>query len=158
MAQVFPGRYTAQIDEPFVVFLIGMRFNRLWAIHKWWPVFKAMVPMLTTLIKHPQKGLLGAHTWLRWREVMLVQYWRSFEDLERFARAPDEPHLSAWKSFNQKVGNSGTVGIWHETFLVAAHQYECVYGNMPQTGLALATQHLPATGNRETARLRINRE
>jgi len=25
MATIFPGRYTAQSDEPFVVFLIGMR-------------------------------------------------------------------------------------------------------------------------------------
>jgi hypothetical protein len=33
MSQVFPGRYTAQIDEPFVVFLIGVRINRLFALH-----------------------------------------------------------------------------------------------------------------------------
>ena len=29
MAQVFRGRYTARSDEPFVVFLIGMRINQL---------------------------------------------------------------------------------------------------------------------------------
>jgi hypothetical protein len=27
MAQIFSGRYTARTDEPFVVFLIGMRVN-----------------------------------------------------------------------------------------------------------------------------------
>ena len=31
MAKVIPGRYTAQTDEPFVVFMIGMRVNRLFA-------------------------------------------------------------------------------------------------------------------------------
>lgn len=35
---VFPGRYTAQLDGSFVVFIIGMRVNKLWAIHKWLPV------------------------------------------------------------------------------------------------------------------------
>ncbi len=74
MARIFPGRYTAQIDDPFVVFLIGMRINKFWAFHKWFPTFKAMYPMLTTLFKHPEKGLLGIHTWFSWREVMLVQY------------------------------------------------------------------------------------
>ncbi len=29
MTNVVPGRDTAQIDEPFVVFLIGMRINKL---------------------------------------------------------------------------------------------------------------------------------
>jgi hypothetical protein len=30
MAPVIPGRFTAQMDEPFVVFLIGMRVTALW--------------------------------------------------------------------------------------------------------------------------------
>ena len=30
MSAIKPGRFTARPDEPFVVFLIGMRFNRLW--------------------------------------------------------------------------------------------------------------------------------
>ncbi|HEY4959456.1 MAG TPA: DUF4188 domain-containing protein, partial [Terriglobales bacterium] len=46
-------------------------------------------------------------------------------------------------------------GIWHETYLVNARQYECVYGNMPLFGLAAATNHVAAIGNRETARLRM---
>jgi len=56
------------------------------------------------------------------------------------------------------VGNDGTVGIWHETYLVQAGQYEAVYGNMPIFGLAAATQHVPATGRRETAAGRIGRQ
>ena len=155
MAKIFPGRYTARTDKPFVVFLIGMRINQLWAVHKWMPVAAAMPPMLKTLAAHPAKGLLGVESWVRWREVLTVQYWRSFEELEQFARNPTDPHLQAWKDFNQRVGSDGSVGIWHETFLVEAGQFECVYGNMPRYGLAAATEHVPAVGNRETARLRL---
>ena len=52
----------------------------------------------------------------------------------------------------------GTVGIWHETYLIQPHQYEAVYGNMPVFGLAKATQHVPAVGRRETARRRLGGE
>ena len=155
MAQVFPGRCTALTDEPFVVFLIGMRINQLWALHKWMPVASAMPRMLRTLAESPAMGLLGVHTWMRWREVLAVQYWRSFEDLENFARRPSEPHLQAWKDFNQRVGADGSVGIWHETYMVNARQYECLYANMPLFGLAAATSHVAAVGNLETARLRM---
>ena len=155
MAKIFAGRFTASIDGPFVVFMIGMRINQLWAVHKWLPVAKAMPPMLELLAKNPAKGFLGVHTWVRWREVMGVQYWRSFEDLENFARNPTDPHLQVWKDFNRRVGSDGSVGIWHETYIVSARQYECVYGNMPLFGLAAATSHVAAVGNRETARLRM---
>jgi len=155
MPRIFPGRYTAHIDGPFVVFLIGMRINQLWAVRKWMPVAVAMPPMLKALENDTTKGLLRVETWLRWREVMGVQYWRSFEDLERFARNPSDLHLQAWKDFNQRVGSNGSVGIWHETFLVEAGRFECVYGNMPLFGLAAATEHVAAVGNRETARLRL---
>jgi hypothetical protein len=80
MAQIFPGRYTARSDEPVVVFLIGMRVNKLGAVGKWLPVFRAMGPMLQTLYTHPEKGFLGGTTWLGWRSIMLVQWrwgWRA---------------------------------------------------------------------------------
>lgn len=158
MAQVFAGRYTAQIDGPFVVFVIGMRVNRPWAVHKWLPVARAMGPMIRTLYQHPEKGFLGARTFMAGRVIMTLQYWRSFEDLERFARAKDDPHLAAWKRFNKAVGTDGSVGIFHETYLVQAGQYEAVYGNMPRFGLAEVAQHVPATGKRETARRRLGGE
>ena len=85
MARIFPGRFTARIDGPFAVFLIGMRINQLWAVHKWGPVAMAMPPMLKLLANNPAKGFLGAEQWVRWREVMTVQYWTSFDHLEQFA-------------------------------------------------------------------------
>lgn len=157
MANIFNGRYTAHTEESFVVFLIGFRINKLWAVHKWLPVGAAMGPMIRTLYAHPEKGFLSAESFLYFPGAALVQYWRSFEDLERFAKAPSDPHLGAWRTFNQRVGDDGSVGIWHETYVVQAGQYECVYGNMPRFGLAKAFEHLPATGRRETARLRMGK-
>ncbi len=152
MSLIFPGRFTAQVDGSCVVFVIGMRVNRLWAVHRWLPVARAMGPMLRQLLTQRELGLLHAEPLLYWRGVALVQYWRSFEQL---ARSPAATHLDVWKRFNRAVGGDGSVGIWHETCLVQAGQYEAIYGNMPRRGPARAGMHLPATGRRETARRRL---
>jgi hypothetical protein len=157
MPSVIPGRFTATKDEPFVVFMIGVRINRPLAVRKWVPTARAMGPMLRELYKHPEKGFLGAETFVYWPGVALLQYWRSFEDLETFARNPDDPHLPAWQRFNRTVGSDGSVGIFHETFIVERGNYEAIYGNMPVFGLAKATEHVRAIGGRETARRRLMR-
>lgn len=155
---VFPGRYTAQTDEPFVVFLIGMRVNNFWAFRKWMPVARAMPPMMDVLYRHPEKGFLGAETFFRfWPPVsMMMTYWRSFDDLERFARSKDDPHADAWRRFNQAIGDDGSVGIWHETYMVEPGRYEAVYGNMTVFGLAAASKHIPITGRHHTAHGRVS--
>ncbi len=157
MAQVTPGRFTAKMDEPFVVFIIGMRINKLLAIRKWLPTVRAMGPMLRELYRHPEKGFLGAEFFLYWRGPAILQYWRSFEDLEKFARNPDDPHMPAWQRFNRSVGKDGSVGIFHETYIVERANYEAIYSNMPPFGLAKATERVPAVGGRETARRRLMR-
>jgi hypothetical protein len=91
LSGVMPGRYTAQTGEPFVVFLIGMRINRFFAFRKWIPTALAMGPMLRTLFQHPEKGFLGGELIFYWRGVGLIQYWRPFEDLEKFARNREDP-------------------------------------------------------------------
>lgn len=153
--KVLPGRFTAQTDEPFVVFLIGMRVNRFFAFRKWIPTVLAMQPMLHTLRRHPGIGLLGAQLIFYRRGIGVIQYWRSFDDLEAFARNKDDPHFEAWRRFNKTIGSDGSVGIWHETYLVEAGRYEGVYNNMPVFGFAAATSHVPAVGRRETARRRL---
>lgn len=154
MAKVHNGRYMAHIDGDFVVFLIGMRVNKPWRPDKWLPVAREMPPMLNALFKNPQKGMLGARFgWMG--GPLVVQYWRSFEDLESFARNTADPHRPAWQRFNKKVGNSGEVGIWHETFKVRAGDYECMYGNMPRVGLAAAADHLPIGRKSDSAAQRI---
>lgn len=154
MSSVHPGRFTADMPDDFVVFLIGMRVNRPWKPHKWMPILKVMPGMLRWLDEHPEAGLLSWHNaWIKGPAV--VQYWRSFEDLNRFARGREQPHLPAWKVFNQSVRASGDVGIWHETYKVRAGEYECMYGNMPQIGLAAATRHVAMGSTGQSAAHRI---
>src|SRR5687768_10162745 len=156
---VFAGRFTAQMDEPFIVFLIGMRVNKLWQLKKWVPTAMAMPPMLQELFTHgEEKGFLGGEMFYRFGPLttMMVTYWRSFEDLERFARSKDDPHLPAWKEFYKRVGNDGSVGIYHETYVIPAGHHETIYGNMPLFGLAAATQHVPVTGHLHAARKRLH--
>jgi Monooxygenase af470-like len=153
---IFPGRFSAQLDGDFVVFLIGMRVNKPWKVRSWFPVFRAMPQMLRELERHPEAGLLHVSSGLIGASPVVVQYWRSFEQLERYARDADAEHFPAWKWFNQAVRGSGDVGIWHETYRVQAGDYEAIYGNMPRIGLARAGRHLPL-GSTSTAARRLGR-
>jgi hypothetical protein len=108
--------------------------------------------MLDYLVQHPEKGLLGYQSNLP--SLTTVQYWRSFEHLERFARDESDPHLAPWRAFWKRVGRSDRTGIWHETYLVRAGEYEAVYGNMPPYGLAKATE-LVRLSEDATARRRL---
>ena len=155
MAQVMRGRFTADMDDAFVVFLIGMRINRLRAVSKWVGTFMVMPALLKELKQHPEKGLLGMEYFMYWRGIALVQYWRSFDELERFARDPGARHLPGWRWFNRTIGADGSVGFWHETYIVKQGQSEVIYNNMPPFGLAAATSVVPALGRRETASRRL---
>jgi fumigallin biosynthesis monooxygenase-like protein len=153
--QVIARRVAAHMDGDFVVFLIGMRINKLWKLHKWLPVFRAMGRMLKELSARPDSGLLG------FRHVgglTFVQYWRSFEHLEAYARNPDQSHWPAWTAFSRRMKASrGDVGIWHETYLIPAGRYEAIYSGMPPFGLGKVGRLVDAAGARESARGRLSR-
>jgi len=149
---IFHGRHSASIEGDFVVFLIGMRINKPWKVHRWLPVFMAMPRMIRELERDPDCGFLGATQGVLTTGPSLIQYWRSFEHLERYARDPDARHLPAWRAFNKRVRGSGDVGIWHETYCVRAGEYEAVYGNMPRVGLANVAEHVPLGSTTSAAR------
>ena len=154
MVKTIDQRIAATIEGDFVVFLIGARINKWWKFHKFLPIGKAMGRMIEELKAQPELGLLHVESWLG-RTIVMVQYWRSFDDLHNYARQQDAEHLPAWAEFNRQVGSNGDVGIWHETYLVKANQYEGIYNNMPEFGLAKAGTWQPATGKRNTARGRL---
>lgn len=158
MGKVETGRFTAGPEGSFVVFAIGMRINRFLAVRDWLPTAMAMSPMLKELYRNPEKGFLGAEYFLSSRGPMILQYWRSFEDLEKFARDPNAPHLPAWRRFNQKAKRGGSVGIWHETYTIDPGHHETVYSNMPPFGLAKATERVPVNPATSDARARIERK
>lgn len=150
---VIPERMSARIDGDFVVFIIGMRINHLWKVHRWVPVVLATRRLMRALrAAGPDSGFLG-HTGLR---MIIVQYWRSFDHLEAWARAADGPHRREWAAFNRTIGHArGDVGMWHETYLVKAGQYETAYSGMPPFGLGRAGEVVPATGTWNDARGRL---
>ena len=114
-----------------------------------------MGAMQGVLAGRREPGCLHGANW-NGRTTISVQYWRSFEHLEQFARSPDLPHLEPWREFNRLVRDNGAIGIWHETYLVPAGRFEAIYGNMPRMGLAAAGRHqragLHSTAARRTGR------
>ena len=132
------GQYVAdpQVDD-VVVFIIGMRINRLRRVRTWWPVFVSMPRMLRELAAS-DRGLLGAHSLLGGRTLVTIQYWRSAEELGAFARDASLSHAPAWRAFNRDTAATGDVGIFHETYVVPADRVESLYGNMTAFGLGAA--------------------
>lgn len=88
---IIDTRMAARIEGDLVLFLIGMRINKPWKLSKWLPVFLAMPKMLKELEKsdRAETGFLG-HNGLSLGTI--VQYWRSFDDLERYARSQEGMH------------------------------------------------------------------
>lgn len=153
-------RLAAAHQGPLVVFIIGLRINRFAKIGQWWPVARAMGPMLAELYASKDSGFLGHETMVSsLRSLCMVQYWRDFASLEAYASAPELAHWPAWRAFNKAAksdaaGNSA-VGIFHETYAVPADGHEAIYVNMPEFGLGKVSGLVPATGSRQSARARM---
>lgn len=155
MNTIFAGRYTARLAEPGIaVFLIGMRINNPLRVDRWLPVAGAMPKMLKYLAAEPESGLLSFQMWFG-RTTLLLSYWRSAADLVSFAGDSRAPHAEAWRAFNRRAGRDGTVGVWHETYVIRPGQAEAIYANMPAFGLAAATAHEPVTKETGSAMRRL---
>ncbi|MDM0113066.1 DUF4188 domain-containing protein [Variovorax sp. J22R133] len=150
-------RLTATFDGPFVVFLIGMRVNNPLKVHKWLPVATAMPRMVRELQQQPELGLLHAEMWFS-RTTIMVQYWRTMEQLLAYAKSKNASHLPAWQAFNRNVGTDGTVGVWHETYAASQGTYENIYVNMPPFGLGVAGTTQAATSGKKSAAGRLGRK
>lgn len=151
---VHPGRFTAELDGPVTVFLIGMRVNAPLRVRSWWPTFVAMPRMLGHLEAHPETGYLGQHSWFG-RTTILLSYWRSAGHLQRFAGDAQAPHLQPWREFVRRTRGNADVGIWHETYTSGPGDREVVYVNMPRFGLARAGRHVPVGPGTQTAQQRM---
>ena len=147
-------RLAATFDGSFVVFMIGMRINNLILAHKWWPVAMAMPRMIRELAEKPELGFMHAEAWFG-RTTIMVQYWRSFDQLLAYARNREADHLPAWRAFNKAVGTNGSVGIWHETYVASPGTYENIYVNMPPFWLGKAGTVYPATAGKQSAASRM---
>lgn len=161
MPKIFHGRFTVDTDQPFVVFMAGMRINRFWAFKEWFPPVRSGWPILRTLKNHTSTGCLGIELLFCWRGIVFLSYWRTFEELHQWAQSKIDPHLPIWQFYNKKVASRGDVGIWHETYLVEPGQYKVLYHNMPLFGLGTASRadrsikHAPVVAKHEAARRRL---
>src|SRR4051812_27062834 len=90
VADVKQGRWTVDVEGDFVVFLIGARLDKWHVIRSLGDLGgrRGMKHMLDYLVERPEKGLLAYEMGL----PTIVQYWRSFEHLEAFAKDTDDPH------------------------------------------------------------------
>lgn len=157
MAKIQKGRWSADVGaDGKVLFLIGMRFNQLWKVWAWLPVLVAMPRMLIELQKDRSLGLVGTpRTMLSGRVILVWQYWDSFDKLNDYARAAEHLHLPAWRAFNKKVRDNGSVGIFHETIVLSDKTVETVYGNMPVFGLGGVVGSVPAGKRGQTSGQRM---
>ena len=157
MTDVRAERLAAHIEGDFVVFLIGARINKWWRVRDLFWFTKTMPKMLKELssTSSEETGFLGYQTLSMF---INVQYWRSFEHLEAYARSKDREHFPEWVEFNRRYKKRrGDVGIWHETYLVKEGAYEAIYSGMPAFGLGKVAELVPATGNRDAAKPRLGR-
>jgi hypothetical protein len=155
MAPITRERMTATTDDGFVLFLIGMRINNWFAIHRWLPVFTAMPRMLTELHINRELGFKSYQMWFS-RTVILVQYWENSEKLIAYAKAADSEHLPDWRAFNRAAKKSAAVGIWHETYVIDPGKTENIYVNMPPFGFGKVGSLVPATGKKNSASQRLS--
>lgn len=156
MSTVHVGRFSARLEGPVTVFAIGMRVNRLWAVHRWWKPTINTLRMWRHVQAHGPDGYLGGYLYVYWRGVGMMQYWQDVDHLLAMAHDATQPHLSAWRQLVAQTGHDQTFGYWHETYSVVPGSVEAIYGSMPRFGLAAATTHEPIRAATESARSRLD--
>ncbi len=72
MTELIKERMTVTNEQELVVFLIGMRVNKIWKMQKWAPVAIAMTRMLKELREHPEMGFLGMETTLNFPTTLMI--------------------------------------------------------------------------------------
>ena len=154
MSEIRSERLTVQREEGFVVFLIGARVNHWWMLPVIWGVSVAFGRIMRELTEDPDSGLLS-HESYSGRTTLSVQYWRSAEDLQRYAKSREREHAPAWRRWIERWGLGGAMGIWHETYVVEPGTYETIYHHMPAFGLGKVGPLVPATGELKTAAKRL---
>jgi hypothetical protein len=159
--QVISGRRMAKIEGDFVVFHIGARPNNgIDAFFKW--MGDAMDAMTRELEAEQPLGYLGGESYvgLASQGTTMIQYWRSMEHLNKWARNPKNKHASAWAKLMAKGRETNAYGFWHETFEVKANNYECIYVNCPPLllGNCHESELLKVEGQNQSAAGRAGRK
>ncbi|CAF1321376.1 unnamed protein product [Adineta ricciae] len=142
---IIRSTYSARCEGDFVVFLIGIRPNGANPLTKSFKdIGAAFQKMIAELEADRTLGYMGGDLYVsansRKTATMYVQYWRSYEALQKWTHTRLGTHVKIMSEYMKTDRFEGVNGIWHETYKVRDGEYECIYGNMPPMGLALATQ------------------
>ena len=157
-------RVTHAFDGDLVLFLVGMRVHQPWRLDVVGRAFAAMPRMVVELERNRQAasrqaedlGFLGARYLLDGAHPTLLQYWRSTEDLYRYAANAALSHRPAWKAFYGYAAKAPeAVTIWHETYAVPAGGHESIYAGPARFGLAAIDGVVPTSQRGERARERM---
>jgi len=147
IAEIIRGRMTAAPPPGTVVFLFGLRVNDWGAVRDWLPLWRSLDRMLRELERRPESGCLWSTRVRDGREITVIQYWRDMDALMTYAQNKAFLHANAWRRFNLGVGDRGTVGIWHEAYVIDPEtpgHLHAIYRDIPERGLAAATGIIPA--------------
>lgn len=81
--------------------------------------------------------------------IMIIAYFRSVDDLNRFAH--DEVHRKGWDWYHGFVRETGYrhLGLFHETFLSRAGDYETIYVDTAPTLLGGANVRVAGGDSKE---------
>ncbi len=72
-----------------------------------------------------------------------MQYWRSLEDLQRFAADPNGPHVPAWKWYNETADPDGGLGLWADLYVVDGDSFGAFFRNVPPIGVGKFARMVP---------------
>lgn len=105
---------------------------------------------LRSIRKSLPAGLLSHEDlWFGFMHPGFRQYWRDFESLETFTRAPQ--HAAWWRDFARSPGGGG---IWHETYRLRGGM-EAIYSGVRGVGFASFAPERVPTGSFMSARQRV---
>lgn len=109
--------------------------------------------MLRELQSDPDSGLLSFEQH-GGRTTLMVQYWRSTEDLLQYAKDRERQHGPAWREWIQRWAEARWASGTRPTSSEPGG-YECVHHHMPPFGLGRVGPLVPAEGELKTASKRL---
>lgn len=132
-------------EEKVVVFLLGAKSNHPLGLFA--PNFKEIGDSLGEMYKELNKddadlGFYGGSSWTNQSpngasEFLFLSYWRSTEDVHKFAYS--DVHRRAWDWWNRTLKANDHIGINHEIFEVDRKHWEAIYVNFQPTNLGATT-------------------